>query len=378
MPPEIPPNLIVEPAEFARVLDRLHREALVAVDTEAASFHRHRDRVYLLQLSTRSETHLVDPLAVPGLPGFGTLLQNPAVECIFHDADYDLRLLGHEFDFTAGRLFDTRVAAQFLNEPGIGLAALLEKYIGAKPDKRFQRADWSQRPLSPPMLEYAAMDTRHLPALSDILRAKLQDKGRLAWVAEECVLLTQVRWPEPAAPAVAALSVKGARALAPRALAIFRELYVWREQAAAALDRAAFRIMGYEPMFALAGRPPADLGSLTAMPGVGREIVERRGTEILAAIQRALELPESELPRYPRPERHHPDPAFEGRMERLKGVRAGLVAKLALQPGVIAPNWLLESIARTTPRTLEALAALNGIRRWQINEFGDQLIQAIT
>lgn len=359
------------------MLDRLHRETLVAMDTEAASFHRHRDRVYLLQLSTRTETYLVDPLAVPGLPGFGALLGNPTVECIFHDADYDLRLLGHEFDFTAGRLFDTRVAAQFLNEPGIGLAALLEKYIGVKPDKRFQRADWSQRPLSPPMLEYAAMDTRHLPALSDILRARLEEKNRVAWVAEECVLLTRVRWPEPAAPEVAALSVKGTRALGPRALAIFRELYVWREQAAAAMDRAAFRIFGYQPMLALAEHPPTDPKGLTAVPGVGREIVERRGSEILAAIRRGLELPDSQLPRYPRPDRHRPDPAFEGRMERLKAVRTGLASKLDLQPGVVAPNWLLEAVARAAPRSLDELGALDGIRRWQINEFGRELLQAV-
>jgi ribonuclease D len=378
MPSEHPPHLIVDPSEFAVVLDRLQREALVAVDTEAASFHRHRDRVYLLQLSSRADTHLVDPVAVAGLPGLGALLANPDVECVFHDADYDLRLLGREFGFAASRLFDTRVAAQFLNEPGIGLAALLEKYLGVRPDKRFQRADWSQRPLTPPMLNYAAMDTQYLPALRDVLRAKLEAMGRLAWVAEECALLTKVRWPAPTPPEVAALTVKGARALSPGALAIFRELYVWREQAAESLDRAAFRIMGYEPMLALAERPPADLAALAGVSGVGREVVERRGNEVLAAIRRGKELPEAELPRYPRSERRRADPAFEGRMERLKAVRARLVAALDLQPGVIAPNWLLEAIARAAPRTTVELGAMDGIRRWQLNEFGEQLILAIS
>jgi ribonuclease D len=130
-------HLIQDSGEFAALLRRLRGEPLVALDTEAASFHRYRDRVYLVQLSTRTETHLVDPLAVPGLPGFGELLADSAIEKVFHDADYDLRLLGYEFGFRATNLFDTRVAAQFLNEPGIGLAALLEKYIGVRPDKRF-------------------------------------------------------------------------------------------------------------------------------------------------------------------------------------------------------------------------------------------------
>ncbi|HEU5154821.1 MAG TPA: ribonuclease D, partial [Gemmatimonadales bacterium] len=241
-----PLRLIEDSGEFASLLQDIRHEPIVALDTEAASFHRYRDRVYLLQLSTRTDTHLVDPLAVPGLPGLGTLLADGAIEKIFHDADYDLRLLGHEFGFSANSLFDTRVAAQFLNEPGIGLAALLEKYIGVRPDKRFQRADWSARPLTPPMLEYAAMDTRHLPDLRDLLRDKLIARGRLEWALEECALLTAVRWPTPAPPEEAALAVKGVRALTPRAQAIYRELYLWRARTADALDRAAFRIMGNE------------------------------------------------------------------------------------------------------------------------------------
>lgn len=370
-------RLVNDPAEFAVVIAALRAAPLVAVDTEAASFHRHRDRVYLVQLSTRTETHLVDPLAVPGLPGLGELLADPAIECVFHDADYDLRLLGYEFGFRTAHLFDTRVAAQFLNEPGIGLAALLEKYLGVRQDKKFQRADWSARPLTPAMLEYAATDTRHLPELRDVLRERLIQAGRLAWAEEEFDLITVVRWPDAEAPEVAALGVKGVRALAPRALAIFRELYVWRAGTAHTLDRAAFRILGNDAMIALAERPPGELAGLAATPGVGRDTAERRGAEILAAIRRGQELPESELPRFARPPRHRPDPVFEARLERLKALRATLVERLQLAPGVICPNWLLEAIARTGPSSLEELGRVEGIRRWQVGEFGEQILVAV-
>src|SRR6185312_12019364 len=114
---------------------------------------------------------------------------DPAVEVVFHDADYDLRLLDKEYGLHAETLFDTRVAAQLLNEPGIGLAALLEKYLGVRLDKRFQRADWSARPLSDEMLAYAASDTHHLPPLRDILKAQLEARGRLPWAQEEFSLL---------------------------------------------------------------------------------------------------------------------------------------------------------------------------------------------
>ncbi|HJR35792.1 MAG TPA: HRDC domain-containing protein [Gemmatimonadales bacterium] len=373
----MPLHLIQTLPEYADLLERLRLEPLVAVDTEAASFHRHKDRVYLLQLSTRTETHLVDPLAVAGLPGFGELLADPAIELVFHDADYDLRLLGYEFGFRATTLFDTRIAAQFLNEPGIGLAAMLQKYVGVTPDKRFQRADWSVRPLTQPMLEYAAMDTRHLPVLRDILRDRLTERGKLTWAEEEFALATAVRWPAPESPEVAALSMKGARALSPRGLAVFRELYVWRTRAAETLDRAAFRIIGTEALVALAERTPKDAAGLAAIPGVGKDLVDRRGPEILAAIERGLEVAESDLPRFPRAARHRPDPAFEGRLERLKALRVRLVGQLDLQPGVISPNWLLEGVARAAPKSLEELGKVEGIRRWQIAQFGKELLDAV-
>ena len=372
-----PPALLADQDGLAALLERLRAEPLLAVDTEAASFHRYHDRVYLLQVSTRTHTWLIDPLGVAGLPGLGDVLLDPAIEIVFHDADYDLRLLHHEFGIRAARLFDTRIAAQFLNEPGIGLATLLEKYFGVKLDKRYQRADWSLRPLSPPMLAYAAEDTRWLPELRDLFRSRLADMGRLAWVEEEFELLTRVQWAAPATPEEAALGVKGARALKPRALAVFRELYVWRDRTAAALDRAAFRVLGNEALFLLAERTPRTLAQLAAVPGVGKETVSRRGDEVLAAIARGLAVPEDQLPRYTRGPRYRPDPAFDARVERLKAMRATAAERLNLQPGVLAPNWLLEAVARAVPGTREDLARVEGLRRWQVEAIGEELLEAV-
>ncbi|HEY4649602.1 MAG TPA: ribonuclease D, partial [Gemmatimonadales bacterium] len=185
----------------------------MALDTEAASFHRFRDRVYLLQVSSRRETAIVDPLAVTDLSLVGEVLADPQIEVVFHDADYDLRLLAHEYGFRGANLFDTRIAAQLLNEPGVGLAALLEKYLGVRLDKRFQRADWSARPLTPDMLDYAAADTRHLPELRDLLREQLVQQGRWEWAEEEFAILSANprTVAEPVEPAY--LRIKGAKAL---------------------------------------------------------------------------------------------------------------------------------------------------------------------
>src|SRR5207253_7963213 len=132
-----------------------------------ASFHRYRDRIYLLQISSPTQTALIDPVAIaaPDLAPVGALLADPQLEKTFHDADYDLRVLDRDYGFRAVHLFDTRIAAQLAGEPATGLAALLEKYAGVKLDKEYQKADWSPRPLPAPMRPPAPADTHHLPAL---------------------------------------------------------------------------------------------------------------------------------------------------------------------------------------------------------------------
>jgi ribonuclease D len=367
--------LIDSQADLEALFARLRNAPLLAVDTEAASFHRFNDRVYLLQISSRDETAIVDPLAVDSLTPLAEALADPGVEIVFHDADYDLRLLDREYGYRATNLFDTRVAAQLLNEPGVGLAALLEKYLGVRLDKRFQRADWSARPLSPPMLQYAASDTRHLPELRDILRAQLEARGRLSWAEEEFALLDGIRWSPPdGEPGY--LRLKGAKALKGRELAILRELFAWREGVAQQSDRATFRILNNEPMLTMAKQPPADMAALKAIPGIGGEQAERRGREILAAVKRGLEVAERDLPRVERAPRKPFDQAFEARLERLKAARNRLAGELDLAPGVLCPNGTLEAIARSNPTTLEALGTLPELHRWQLREIGEQLLTA--
>lgn len=370
-------QLIRTAAELEALAGRLRSEPLLAVDTEAASFHRYLDRVYLLQISSRAETAVVDPLATGGLEPIGALLTDPAIQIVFHDADYDLRLLHREYGFTAQTLFDTRIAAQLLNEPGVGLAALLEKYLGVRLDKRFQRADWSARPLSPEMLEYAASDTHYLPQLRDILQQRLEERGRLAWAREEFALLEDIR-PTPADQVEPGwLRLKGAKALRGRELAILRELWEWRDAAARRADRATFRILNNEPMLAMAKNPPTELAALKAIPGVSSDQAERRGRDLLAAVRRGLELPESDLPQLTRPPRRVPDLAYEERLERLKAARNRLAQAYDLAPGVVCPNGTLEAIARLDPQTVAQLGEVSELRRWQLREFGEELLKAL-
>ena len=171
-------ELITTAPALQACAELLSKEVMIALDTEASSFHRYRESVCLIQISTRTHTYLIDPLSIPDLAPLRVLLAQKGMEVVIHDADYDLRILAKHHQIRVENVFDTLVAAELLNEPEIGLAALLGKYQGLQVDKKFQKADWSKRPLPKDMLDYAAGDTSHLIALRDILEAKLKAVGR--------------------------------------------------------------------------------------------------------------------------------------------------------------------------------------------------------
>jgi ribonuclease D len=358
-------------------LAAFRREPLVAVDTEAASFHRYRDRIYLVQLSTRQGTVILDPVTLEDLAPLGALLADRAVEKVFHDADYDLRILDRDYGFHATALFDTRIAAQLLGEPAVGLAALLEKYLDVKLSKKHQRGDWSQRPLPAEMLAYAAADTRHLPALRDALRARLRELDRLAWAEEEFVRLEALRWTAPPDGRDAYQRIKGARTLSGRQLAALRELYRWREGVAARQDRAMFRVIDNEALLAVSRALPRSAADLADTQGVAGAYVRRHGAELLAGVDRAFALPEDALPRVERTARPPRDPTFDATVERLKAARNRVAAALALDPGVLCGRPTLEAVARARPRDRAALGEVSDLRRWQAAVLGDELLAAL-
>jgi ribonuclease D len=371
-----PIRLVESPEALATLVADLGHPARLAVDTEAASYHKYSDGVCLVQLSTPALTAVVDVVKSPDLAPLRALLAVAGVESVFHDADYDLRLLDRDHQVRISGLFDTRIAAQLLGEPGIGLAALLEKYAGVKLDKKFQRADWSRRPFEPGMLEYAAADTHYLLALRDTLERQLQEKGRLSWAQEEFGIAATARW-EKGPAEEAYLKVKGARLLKPRQLAVLRELHGWREALAQKMDRATFRVMNPETLLLLAELQPRDLAALRGIRGISPDQVERRGKELIEAVGRGLALPEQDLPRLERTRRLPPDPAFDARMDRLKVVRNAAAERLGLQPGVLCPNGTLEAVARKEPKDLAQMGEVSELRRWQLGALGTELLGAI-
>lgn len=364
------------PKAAEELMASIGRVDRIAIDTEGASFHRFVDRIYLVQLSTRDVTAVIDPLTAGDLPALGAVLADRSVEVVLHDADYDLRLLHQDYGWHPTNIFDTRIAAQLLGIPAFGLGALLEKYLGVRLEKKHQRADWSMRPLPQDMLEYAQEDTRYLLQLRDVIGADLERLGRMEWAREEFELLEGTRWAEDD-ESLAFMRIKGARDLTRRELAVLGELARWRDSKAAELDRAVFRVMANEVLLELARTAPTREDQLLGIKGMPRSLAQRSSREILDAVARGVAVSEDKLPRYPKSPRWNKDPDFDRRATLLKGARDDAAKRLQLDPGVLCSRERLEAVARRNPASMEELTEVRELRRWQVRELGPDFLRAL-
>jgi ribonuclease D len=277
-----PPALVADPAALEALVERLAAEPVVALDTESNSFHVYRERVCLLQLSTRSGDFVVDPLAVDPAP-LGAVLCDGR-ETVLHGADYDVRCLRREYGWRLPRLFDTMAAARRLGRAGLGLSALVEAQFGVRLSKTFQRADWGRRPLSPEQLTYAALDTHFLLPLYDALAAELASRGAADDARREFDRIAAAEFRERVFDREGWRRLKGARELDRPGRAVLRALWLSREEVARAADRPPFKVLAEQTMLEVARRRPAGDGALERVPGVTAPVLRRMGPALQAAL----------------------------------------------------------------------------------------------
>jgi ribonuclease D len=367
--------IITDTPALVRLAEELQHEDAVAVDLEADSMHNYREKVCLLQFSTPAKTTLVDPLAAQDLSPLRPVMADPAVRKIFHAADYDIRSLYRDFKIEIKGLFDTMICCQFLGEKKVGLADMLAKYFNVKLDKKYQKADWSRRPLPDEMIHYAAEDTRHLHKLASLLEKEVEKKGRTSWVEEECSLLEKVRHSKQEGPLF--LRAKGARALNQRQLAVLEGLLQWRDNEAQRRDCPPFKVVGNKQLMDLARAMPQTLKEIGNQPGIFPRLVDRYGRTLLIIIQTALALPREKLPRFPPPQRHERIPEADARLKKLKKFRTRKAGELQMDPGILINTALLETISRKPPATMKDFDEFPAMKKWQQKELGKEIIDVL-
>jgi len=345
-------SLIDQPGRLQPLLAAIDQSNEVVMDTEADNMFRFRVRVCLLQFYVCGEVFLVDALAPIDL---GVLWPRLAKKhLVMHGSDFDLRLLYDFCRFRAKSLFDTMLAAQLLGRSRIGLASLIEDNFGVKLDKEGQKANWSRRPITPKLLDYAALAVWYLPALRDILARELKRLGRADWMEQQCRAQIDAGVTGFAPPDENDWRIGRSERLRAHGQTVLHAVWHWRQEQALRLDTPPFKVCSNELLMKLASF--ADEGAtadeILSSVNLGKRHARLIGS-LAAAVREGLERDPRTLPRRPgRDPNHHPLTQSEiALMDRIKEERDKIASKISIEPTLIANRSQLSQIART-PRKL--------------------------
>jgi ribonuclease D len=341
-------TLIDQHGQLGPLLAAIDQDSEVVMDTEADNMYRFRVRVCLLQFYVCGEVFLVDALAPIDLAPLWSRLAKKHL--VMHGSDFDLRLLYDFCGFRAQSLFDTMLAAQLLGRGRIGLASLIEDNFGVKLDKDGQKANWSRRPITQKLLDYAALDVWYLPALRDILSRELKRLGRTEWMEQQCQAQIEAGVTGFSPPDENDWRIGKSERLRARGQSVLHAVWHWRQEQALKLDTPPFKVCSNEFLVRLAAM--ADEGASEQQILEGVNLGKRHGRligSLTAAVRAGLERDPRTLPRRPgRDPNHMPLTQAEiALLDRIKEERDKIAAKIAIEPTLIANRAQLSQIART-------------------------------
>ncbi len=374
LPALLPEPVFVTTTEHLRTLAaKWQHTSLIALDTESNSLFAYRERICLVQLSTRETDYVIDPLTVD-LEPLRPLLADPAIEKVFHAAEYDLICLKREYHFSIANVFDTMFAARVIGRKQYGLAALLLEFFGVQTDKHFQRADWSRRPLPIDQIRYAQQDTHYLPMIRDRLFAELEAAGRLPEARELFEALTAVEPGEIRFDEHGFWYMAGARDFNRRQMAQLRELYLWRDSQARRADCPPFKIMSDQALIGLVEANPHSPGQIHAVRALPLSLARRYSRELLQVLARGAQ---AELPRRPEsPPRV--EPIIQARYDALQQWRKARAVERGVESDIILSKEAMWAMARRPPTNLTDLENVPGLGPWRRNAYASELIQVVT
>lgn len=367
-----PAHYIDHDREFSRLVAALASEPLIAVDTESNSLYAYRERVCLVQISTRSADYIVDPLRVANLHLLGPVLADPAVEKVFHAAEYDLMCLKRDYGFEVNNLFDTMVAARICGHKAIGLDKMLAQYVGVQMDKSHQRDDWGQRPLPDESLLYAQMDTHYLPLLRDQLHSELAKMHALDEARETFEEYSRVSPNGQTFDPEGYWRIGAAVDLNRRQMAILRELYLLRERLAEERDLPPFKVFTDRALVEVARAAPFSVEQLRGLHGMTSSQVRRYGWQLVQAVERGRRKP----PPHP-PSHRNVDPLVAERFSALRAWRKTRAEARGVESDVILSRDALWTLAQRAPSHLDELREINGLGPWRIGVYGQEILNVL-
>ncbi len=298
--PESTPSPAVEfidrTQDLLALADRIQGNPWLAMDTEFIRTQTFFPKLCLVQVATNDVLACIDPLAIADLTPLVPVLCDPQTVKVLHAAEQDIEAIVHQLGLAPTPVFDTQLAAAVLghgDQPGY--ARLVQHFTGVVLDKSQTRTDWSQRPLLPEQVAYAADDVRYLGEIYRILAAQLCSRGRLDWLRNDFHTLSQLTHYQPN-PETAWRRISGLNGFRPQQLAVVHALAAWRERTAIALNLPRKRVMSDEVLIVLARHPPRSIQQLNRQSGLGESTRSCHGEQILAVVDQALQSPATSWP----------------------------------------------------------------------------------
>ena len=354
---------------------------VLAVDTESDHFHAYRPQVCLIQVATPEATAFVDPLAMDQaqMAPLLELFEDDGVEKLLHSARNDLGELDRDYGVDFRGVFDTQVAARFLDYQRNSLDWLLEEVCGVEPGPDFGRFDWTQRPLPDRALHYAEGDVVHLFELHRRFREELESLGWLEAFEQQCAHICRSTEHQlnPFDPE-GWRGLRGVDKLDGRGRATARQLYLWRHELCLEINRSPVTFFSNSALIRLAKKRPISMEELEARSRVSKSLVEDHGREIVDVIRRAGEAPippkDVEDPRY---RGSKPTAEERARYKRLRSWRNETSRRLVIPGEFIATNATLKKIAANPPKTVEELGEFSAILAWHCELLGSEILDAM-
>ena len=378
-----PPVYVDSDDALEKLVARLHGQRTIAVDTESNPLFAYREKLCLIQISTAKRDYIVDPLNGLSLEPLVSVLADPNVVKILHDAEYDILMLKRTLPVEFVGLFDTKVAATSLAMKSLGLAAILKEFFDVSLDKKMQRSDWGRRPLTDGQLDYARYDTRFLIPLAADLRAKLLEADPI----HQLETAAEFRRVEQLVPEVKSFNpddfvlVKGADRLNPHQSRAMRELFVMRHQIADELDRPAFKVLPNDVLIALAKSRPETMKDLAHDKILSPKLRDRRGADVLSALARGRK--RSPLsPEQLRPTRKEQDLLTVEQsavLEALRNWRKNAARKRGVDASLVLPRPMMFALCRLRHLPLDpaSLLGCGVLEPWRVDHYGEGILRAL-
>ncbi len=349
---------------------------IIALDIEGDSMFHYQEKVCLIQMAANGQTVVIDPLMVKDLSSIKPILEDPDISKVIHGADYDIRSIYRDFGIAITNLFDTQLASMYLGWTETSLEAVVGRHFGVELDKKYQKKNWSRRPLPEEMVAYAASDVAYLIPLALYLQQELEQMGRLQWVTEECRLLCGVRPPKNNDGPMF-LKFKGAGRLEPRQLAVLEALLQMRNAIARQKDRPLFKVISNAALKKIALAIPTSLKQLKACGALSDKQYDMYAKAVMEAVRNARRMPKDQLPIYPRQRSPRVPRKVPARVKALRAWRDEIAEELDLNSALLLNRALIKAIAIENPDSKDTLAKVEGIHQWQVDTFGDGIIKVL-